>query len=451
MKIVLTVHEFLPEFVAGTEILTFETAKGLQKRGHDVIIWTGHPSDEPSVIDEYVYEGIPVKRYKFNRTEAAQNSNLMEADYRNPQFGNKFREFLLEYKPDLIHFFHVFRLSADVVFAGRDLNIPMVFTTTDFWMICPTIQLLLPDNSLCIGPEKGNINCLRHIVTKTQSKKIDNIVRLMPDCLLAFLAWGTGKTWWPKNKYFSSIASLTRRTDCLCQALNLVDRVLVPTKIMNDLLVKHGVNADKVTLQPFGVKFAPLDKLIPRQSGEELRIGYIGNINEHKGLHILLEAIDLLGKDAQVNLKIYGNAGDFPEFFAKIKKMAGNDPRIQFCGTFPNEEINLVFSQMDVLVVPSIWYENTPLVIHSAQANKTPVIVSDVGGMTEVIEHDKNGLAFPKGNAQELSRQIKRLLNDKGLLAKLSKQAKEPKTMDTYVEELEEIYRRILSERGKDK
>ena len=64
----------------------------------------------------------------------------------------------------------------------------------------------------------------------------------------------------------------------------------------------------------------------------------------------------------------------------------------------PNESIGDVFSELDVLVVPSVWYENTPLAIYSAQEAGCPVIASNLGGMSEVIKHEKNGLLFEAGD-----------------------------------------------------
>ncbi len=78
-----------------------------------------------------------------------------------------------------------------------------------------------------------------------------------------------------------------------------------------------------------------------------------------------------------------------------------------FSGTFPKEEIGKVFSELDYFVIPSTWYENSPLVLLDALASHTPVIVSDVEGMTEFVEEGKNGYVFKRGNISDLLRVLK--------------------------------------------
>ena len=119
---------------------------------------------------------------------------------------------------------------------------------------------------------------------------------------------------------------------------------------------------------------------------------------------------------------------------------------IRFCGVFPNEQIGKIFAKLDVLVVPSIWYENTPLVIYSAQEAGCPVIASNLGGMAEVVEHEKNGLLFEVGNVTSLAATIERLSGDRRLLRQLAANAVEPKSISDYVNELVTIYSNVLLE-----
>jgi glycosyltransferase involved in cell wall biosynthesis len=106
---------------------------------------------------------------------------------------------------------------------------------------------------------------------------------------------------------------------------------------------------------------------------------------------------------------------------------------------------------LDVLVVPSIWYENSPLVIYSAQAAGCPVIASNLGGMAEVVEHEKNGLLFEAGDVAGLSSAIERLVGDRQLLQQLAANAIKPKSISDYVSELQIIYEQVLIERSGEK
>ena len=120
--------------------------------------------------------------------------------------------------------------------------------------------------------------------------------------------------------------------------------------------------------------------------------------------------------------------------------MANGTPFIQFLGVFDNREISTVLAGLDVLVVPSLWQENSPLVILSAQACRCPVIASDLAGLSETIQHDKNGLLFESGNKAALARQLLRAINEKNLINRLSVQSVSPKSTAAYVGELIQIW-----------
>jgi len=156
-----------------------------------------------------------------------------------------------------------------------------------------------------------------------------------------------------------------------------------------------------------------------------------------------------LPESEEFELKIYGNPDDYPEFVKELRLIAGDDKRIEFCGTFPNNQIGEIFAALDVLVVPSIWHENTPLVIYSAQAAGCPVIATNLGGMSEVIEHGVNGLLFECGDVSGLANAIARLIHDKKLLDELARNSRNPKSIPEYVEELVMIYKNVLKERQK--
>jgi glycosyltransferase involved in cell wall biosynthesis len=188
--------------------------------------------------------------------------------------------------------------------------------------------------------------------------------------------------------------------------------------------------------------------MTPRNGkSENLRLGYIGTLVEHKGVHLLIKAVRSLDSKEKVDLKIYGDPTHFPEYYQYLHKLVSGDKRIKFCGTFPNDRIGNIFSELDVLVVPSVWYENTPLVIYNAQAAGCPVIATDLEGMSEVIDNEVNGLLFEKDDIRGLSEAIFRLANDRSLLLKLSQNARRPKSISEYVAETEKFYLKIINKK----
>jgi glycosyltransferase involved in cell wall biosynthesis len=443
MKILLTAHQFLPHFSSGTEIMTYEVAKELKSNGHQVSVFTCFPSHKPlhdeERFDRYVYEGIDVEVFNHNYAPMGDQKNVMEMEYDNRLLGTYFKEYLARERPDLVHFFHLSRLSAAPIDACNELGIPTVLTPTDFWFICPTCQLRMPDNSTCLGPDKSSVNCLRHIMANNHAGKYEAFSRKMPDWLLAVLTTVIKKGIHFDNHYSPLVHALSERRDFLKKRINRIDKVVVPTKVMHAQLTRNGLDPRQTVPVPFGLNMDHFEETKEHIPSDKLRIGFIGTIYEHKGVHVLFEAVrQLAGKP--IELKIYGKTDDFPAYVEKLKMIGRNDPRIEFCGTFPNDKIGDIFSALDVLVVPSLWHENTPLVIYSAQAVGVPVVVSNMAGMTEVIEHRKNGLIFEAGDAMQLAEAIRTLLEDRELLRRLSADAKKPLSIRDYVSKLSEIY-----------
>jgi len=448
MRILLTVHQFLPEYSAGTEVLTFGTAKQLQAAGHEVMVFTGYPATaKPSPeerFDSYEYQGVPVERYR-HAYVPLDGQPTTETEYNNRFFARYFRTFLKRFKPDVVHFFHLGRLSASAVDVCEALGIPMVLTPTDFWFVCPTNQLRLPDNSMCTGPDRHSVNCLRHIVTVNQSAEAQAKLRKLPDWLVALLIRATDWGLFRRHWFAPHVRALARRPAFMRERINKIDRVLAPTRLMERILVSNGLKPEKVQLAAYGIDLTGVEEVNASPGTGRLRVAFIGTLYEHKGPHLLLQALQLLPATLPIELKIYGNPKEFPAYSERLKQLAGGDDRVQFGGTFPNHMIGEIFANVDVLVVPSLWYENTPLVIYHAQAYRCPVIASNLGGMAEAVGHEDNGLLFPAGNVSELAATLERLCRDPELLAKLKERARRPKSIAEYASGAEGVYRDLTS------
>jgi glycosyltransferase involved in cell wall biosynthesis len=177
---------------------------------------------------------------------------------------------------------------------------------------------------------------------------------------------------------------------------------------------------------------------------QNLRIGFIGTISEHKGVDLLVDAFQMLPSELPAVLHIYGNTEQFPDYTTKlmghVRKDYLTNGRIKFLGTFPNSELGKVFTEIDILVVPSRWYENTPLVMQSALAAKTPLIATNLGGMSELIEHNKNGLLFELNNVDSLHKQLLRLFSEPNLLQNLISGIAPERTIVEMVNDIENVY-----------
>lgn len=440
MKILLTVHQFLPDYASGTEILTRSVARELLSRGHEVRVLTGFPArqalEEENRFDEYDLEGIHVYRFHHAYTAMGGQISKIELDYDNHLAAGYFAEILKHYQPDLVHCFHLSRLGTGLIELATRANVPTFLTPTDFWAVCPTAQLLLPDGRMCQGPNPSAGNCIKHLAQVTHQGLTATCARWLPTPLANSLVGLTRNGLLPAYPQQAEVTAISSRLGINIARYNQLAKIVAPNRFMRDLLVRHGVQPHRIVQSAFGIDDTGSEsqecRSPPRQ---HLRVGFIGTLAHHKGCHVLIDAFKALPPGRAI-LKIYGDSAHFPNYADELKAQAGQNPSIEFCGVFPNPTIAQVLADLDVLVVPSLWYENTPLVLYSAQASRCPVLASNFPGISDVIEDEVNGLLFEPGDAKAMARQLVRLITEAGLAERLAANIRPPKSTADYVDEL---------------
>jgi len=449
MRILLTVHQFFPQFSAGTEVLTYSVARELIERGHEVRVLAGYPDNtvlqDKDRFDEYDYEGIRVYRFHHAYSPMGGQVSMIEIGYDNHLAAAYFERILCGFKPHIVHFFHFNRLGTGLIERAVYAGIPRFMTPTDFWTICPTGQLVLADGSLCTGPSVQAGNCLKHFAQSTQGPLVSKIAHRLPTVCADMLVRLTKDGALPAYPKKAEVLAIANRLTTNVSRLNQLNGLIVPNLFMKEFLVRYGVVASLITEAAFGVNITSSvdSKTRPLSHSSPLRIGFIGTLAPYKGSHVLVEAFKILPV-GDAKLKIYGSLDDFPDYASELITRAGNHSSIEFCGTFPNTDIMQILADIDVLVVPSLWYENTPLVIYSAQAAGCPVVASDLPGLATVIKHQENGLLFEAGSSVKLSQQLSRLINEDGLLHRLGSNACPPKSTAHYVDELLNVWESVV-------
>lgn len=444
MKILLTVHQFFPRYASGTEVLTCSVARELMRRGHSVHILTGHPGSadlrEEERFDEYDFEGIHVYRFHHAYTPMAGQTSMIEVGYDNRLAANYFERILENFKPDVVHFFHLSRLGTGLIDRAVRAGIPRFMTPTDFWAICPTSQLVCSNDSVCSGPSAHAGNCVKHFAQGSRKRMIRIIAKWLPVAAADWLVRLTQKGVLPYCPQRKEVMAVVSRLGANVARLNQLNGLIVPNGFMRDILIRHGVSPRLINQSAFGIDVTSSEGVKRRSTPRPpLRVGFIGTLAPHKGCHVLIEAFQVLARGRAV-LKIYGSSEELPEYWSKLELLAANNEAIEFCGTFHNSKIGEVLADLDVLVVPSLWYENTPLVIYSAQAAHCPVVASDFPGISEVVHDQVNGLLFEAGNSAGLAKQLSRLINEPDLAEQLSVNAQPPKSTAHYVDEMLSIW-----------
>src|SRR3972149_12314365 len=420
MNILLVVHDFLPKHMAGTEIYTYNLARTLKDSGHEVSVYTREHGyfEEKLKEEDTQYEGIKVKTVYFNSlNKRLKLLRKFYLDFYNPFLEKHFNEHLDKTKPDIIHIQHLKGLSASFISVARKRKIPTILTLHDYWFMCSTIQLLTTSSKRCSGPLYG-LKC--------------------PRCLIPTL---NPLTVWGLYPFHSVLFFI--RTNYLRRLLNKVDLIISPSNFLRKKFIEHGISEEKIIFSDYGMN-TNLSKLYKGISNNDnkLRFTFIGSITPHKGVHVLIDAFNKL-TDRSAELRVYGDSSYAPDYYERLKLMATNSS-IKFVGSFDNNRVYEILAETDVLVVPSIWYENSPLTIHEAAIAGVPVITSNIGGMAELIERMKNGLLFQVEDASDLHKKMKLLIDNPRLIGELKGRAREVKTIEENATELESIYSELL-------
>jgi glycosyltransferase involved in cell wall biosynthesis len=165
----------------------------------------------------------------------------------------------------------------------------------------------------------------------------------------------------------------------------------------------------------------------------------------HKGVHVLVDAVAALPKDA-FELKIHGDTRTFPDYTARLRAQAAGLP-VTFMGPFDRADMADVYRGMDVLVVPSLWLENSPLVIHEAFLAGVPVVAARLGGIADLVADGRNGLLYDHDSAPMLGRALQQLIDSPDLLAALARARPPVKRIADDAREWDAVYREVLERR----
>lgn len=383
-RVLIVSHLFDPYFIGGSEIVAFEQANELKKIGFEVKIFAGKLDNK---------DKRHVKR-KERRNFDISRINLHSVDFEQlTSFTGKetllaeFRKELLETSADIVHFHNIFPLSIKMLEAVRQLHIPIVMTMHDFWPICFKNILITDKGKLC---EKKGQAC-----THCQRTLFDDY----------------GKSF-----------SLSERNQAFMHYLKMVDLLISPSQYLKERFINCAMPEEKIEVINNGINLERF-KNIQKTSSQKIRFGFIGQIIEHKGLEKLLEAFSLLSKAERekVSLAIVGNGEEL--FFNYCKSLAKNlnlTEVVTFYGKINNKEIQEMFRNVDVLIVPSVWPENAPVTIMEALATGTPVLASEIGGIPEFVESGVTGYLHQYDQPIELAQNIRKLINNSRSLKEMS-------------------------------
>jgi glycosyltransferase involved in cell wall biosynthesis len=223
-----------------------------------------------------------------------------------------------------------------------------------------------------------------------------------------------------------------------------IDHFISPSQFLVDRFAAWGLLAARMEVIENGLARAVPVRQPPRPAVEKPSwiFGYFGQVTPFKGVDVLLNAAERLAKmpgmPERIEIRISGNAVGISEAFSKrLKELSETLPFVRFLGPYENDGVLDLMAECDYVLTPSVWWENSPVVIQEAYAAGRPVICTGIGGMAEKVRDGVSGLHFRRGDAVDLARVIA-VAADGALYARL--QAGIPEPYDTV-----EMARRYLT------
>jgi glycosyltransferase involved in cell wall biosynthesis len=395
MKICFITNLYPPHILGGAEIIVEKIALSMLNYGHDSIIITTSPDEEYHVLNRdgtTIYQLNTTKlypTYKQTNAQAIKKPFWHLLDLWNNSTLKDIKKILVHEKVDVIHVNNYKGLSLSCFKAGKDLNIPVIYESHDFSLICPRANLIRGNNTLC---EKRNLICNQYV---NQQRRLLN---------------------------------------------DNIDLLISPSKFMiNKFKENNFFNETSCVKIPLGVEYESKKSV---KSYDSIDITYIGTLGKHKGVDTLIKAFKEIEGES-LKLHIIGKGYDEEEF----KNLSKEDDRIIFHGFVDNKKITKYYEMSNIIVIPSICYDNSPLVIYESFSTGTPVIGSDIGGIPELIEDGYNGFLFEPGNADSLREKLVKTISDKELLKNFEVNAYKslPKdSMDVMVSKIIEQYYKVV-------
>lgn len=408
MRVLLAAHGFPPRATAGVEVYTLRLAKALRELGHAVrVLAAAHDlSAAPGTLRSRVHEGVEVAEIV-----NVHHRGTLEATYDDPDVDRAAARALDEFRPDVVHLQHLINLSIGLPRLARERGVPVLWTLHDYWLSCPrdghrrradgvvcnrvehaTCERCLADSPYLVpAVQRGIAGALRRVGLGRSLHVLHDVLPRATE-----LALRVAREAQPPAAGLA--AELDVRQRRLAAAVAAMDLLLAPTAFVRDRTLEAGVAPEKVRFLTCGA----VDATHPRRTGPRPRIGFVGTVSPHKGVHVLVDAVRRL-PGSELGLDVFGTLTVHPEYVEGLRRAAAGDPRIRFHGPFPEGGQAAALAGIDVLAVPSTWWENSPLIVLEALAAGVPVVASRIGGMPELIEDGRSGRLVAPDDAAALA------------------------------------------------
>ena len=367
-----------PQSFGGDAEYVWQLSNELARRGHHVTVI--HCVDSYEALSGHnnnsTYESHPNVEVHGLRSRYGFLSPLATQQTGYPLFKSGRIRDILSGGFDVIHFHNISLVGGPKILEyGSGIKL---YTTHEYWLFCPTHVLM----------------------------KYNRVPCTEPHCLACQLSHGRPPQLW-------------RYTNLMKNSLKSLDAIISPSRFTKKLHEESGL-----TTPIFHIPhFAPLSAEAPGPSGDGIAAPggkpyflYVGRIEKLKGVQTLIPVFRGYGK---ADLIIAGKG----EYESRVRKLAEGAGNVRFVGHLSRDRLGKLYENAAALIVPSIAYEISTLVVFEAFRGKTPVIVNDIGGLPELVEESGGGFVY--GSERELLNAMDRILDEPGLRDELGRKGHE--------------------------
>jgi glycosyltransferase involved in cell wall biosynthesis len=382
-------------------------ARELARRGWDVTVFhastQGTPSHVPYELSEWEEDGVRLIGVH-NRAHLLFDIGHPLRELDDAPITAAFAAALDRLAPEVVHFHNLHNLGAALIDQAAVRGLPAYFTTHNYWLICPRVYLLTGAGAICPGPGDGGrcAACVGSPEVNSHERRLGEI----------------------RARAHTGLTKVLAVSDAVREALlgagydpALVD--VVRQAMPHEQEIWESVGRDR---QPGRVR-------------ERMTVAFLGSAYPHKGPQLLVDAAQRT--EAQIDVRIIG---EISEQFSQRLRALDRRGVVTLGGAFAPDQIGRLLSDVDVAVLPSMWWDCAPLAAAECLAARTPLVVPRLGGLPESIREGVDGLSFAGLDAGDLARVLDRLATEPGLLERLQAGIEPPRAFSAYVDELEAYY-----------
>jgi glycosyltransferase involved in cell wall biosynthesis len=413
MRVLVVAHGHPDLAIGGGETAAYRQVEELRRRGVEVLFLARAPT--PSARGGTPFSVHPTKPHDILFHSPDFDPFLLSQKAKWAIYDD-YAQLLQKFKPDIVHFHHYYYFGLEIIRETRKYSsaLPIVFTLHEYLAICHHLgQMVKTDRRLCA--RSSSLECHQ--------------------CFPQY----SPQDFFLRERFIKSFFAL-------------VDSFVAPSRFLAERYVSWGLDRERIALIENGQpSTGEAPAAMPADAARlSRRFGFFGAVSELKGILVLLDAAARLPQQLRDDMRIaihgtlHNESNAFVAEFEAAVRRAGL--HVRFSGPYRTDDLPALMRNIGWVVVPSIWWENSPLVIQEAFDHRRPVICSDIGGMAEKVRDRVDGLYFRTADAIDLADRIAEAA-DPELWERLRQNIRPPPTIAATTDEQLALYGELLAAR----